>query len=94
MCNCNNNQKNQTSKTVSKFLLKSENKDSNGVGFFLVPDPEAGILEFKVVVVENIGFKETVKRGQTCEAFKFIPFGIELETVDGKQIVIDLCISP
>jgi hypothetical protein len=77
-CTC---KKNQTSSEVYDYLrnLKIEHQEainSNpGTGLFLVPNPEAGILEVKVVLVSNISYSECSKRGENCIAYKWIPHG-------------------
>jgi hypothetical protein len=80
MCNCNC-EKDQTPNEVFEYLeTKSEKelkKKENqfGTGLFLVPDPEAGTFEEKVVTVESITYKDCSNRGQNCLAFKWIPQG-------------------
>lgn len=80
-CNClqlgNSNlsqksNKNQTPVQSLEILLKAQKADVKGTGLFLVPDPEAGILEVKVVVVKDLTYQETSKRGITCQAYKWI----------------------
>lgn len=80
MCNC---KKNQTHENVFDFL-KTENinlfKSKHlGIGIFLIPAPELGILEYKTVNVTDLSYRETVKRGENCKAFQWIPFGIEVK---------------
>lgn len=89
MCNCSGkNQKNQTSKEVLNFLA---NKDLNtkGLGFFLVPNPEVGIYEFKKVIVKDLTLTEAFKRGLNCEAYKFLPYGMELKHPEKGMKVIN-----
>lgn len=69
------NQKDQTSKedlTKLEQCMK-DNKEAKGIGVFLVPAPEQGILEYKVVIVEEeITYEECAKRGHNCAAFKWV----------------------
>ena len=79
MCNCSSKiQKNQTSEEVFEFLDQSDKKEPIGISLFIIPAPEIGIMEYKMVTVEGLTYMETVKRGQMCEAFKFFPVGINL----------------
>lgn len=77
-CNCN---KDQTPKEVFEYLqnlnaMSSESEEGQvGLALFLVPDPEAGVLEEKVVFVDGISYRECIKRGNNCIAFKWIPSG-------------------
>lgn len=80
MCNCNKSDKNQTTKDVFDFLDKNGNQSSIGIGLFLIPAPEMGILEYKIVAVDGLSYIETAKRGQMCEAFQFVPTGISVYT--------------
>ncbi len=68
-CNCN---KNQTPLDSLKLLQTKQNPNMKGTGLFLVPAPEKGILETKVVVVKDLSYQEVEKRGFNCEAFKWI----------------------
>jgi hypothetical protein len=47
--------------------------DQPGTGVFLVPAPDIGPLEFRKILVPNIGYRETAKRAVGCPAFKWIP---------------------
>jgi hypothetical protein len=84
MCSCSKS-KNQTSKGIFKFLGQPDKQESLGIGLFLIPAPEIGIMEYRLVTVEGISYKETVKRGQMCEVFKFFPLGISLHTDEQKS---------
>lgn len=74
MCNCS---KDQTPQKVFEYLKKQDRADrgETGLGLFLVPDPESGILENRVVYVEELTYVEVAKRGQNCVAFMWIPKG-------------------
>ena len=78
MCNCNNN---QTPKEVYDYLKSLSKKgaklkeNTNGTGLFVVPAPELGILETRIILVENLPFGECARRGSNCIAFKWIPQG-------------------
>ncbi|PKV50852.1 hypothetical protein ATE84_2919 [Aquimarina sp. MAR_2010_214] len=87
MCKNKFNGSNQTSKKVYSFIEKSNQDQIQGIGLFLIPDPERGILEFKKVAVPNLTFEETIKRGIHCEACKFIPFGYEMTFKEKTMIV-------
>lgn len=66
---------------------REDARTARGSGLFLVPDPEAGIREFKKIVIEDITYKECVLRGGTCSAFKWIPYAaIEKEKV--RELVV------
>ena|ERR1700692_3895673 len=79
MCQCEG--ANQTHRDVFKFFkdkyAKAKNNDwvnnVHGAGLFLVPAPEIGILEYRKVLVENLSYAETIKRGANCKAFSFVP---------------------
>lgn len=85
MCDCN---KNQTSKKSIAALGKSGRAidDELGSGVFLVPAPELGILEYKTVNVPRLTYRETVKRGEHCVAFKWISIGeASINAIDKSQ---------
>jgi hypothetical protein len=95
-CTC---KKNQTSSEVHDYLQnlnigqqEAVNSES-GTGLFLVPNPEAGILEVKVVLVSNISYSECSKRGENCIAYKWIPHGYmtESEVRDERLICEGFC---
>lgn len=79
-CNCGS--KDRTPDDVAQHLLSmyannmTAAKDAVGSGIFLIPDPERGILEERVVMVDNITYMETAKRGANCVAFKWIPYSL------------------
>jgi hypothetical protein len=81
MCRCGTG-KNQTHDDVHKYFSEQKNIGTFdhlaelGTGVFGVPDPEAGIMEVKKVLVKDLTYKETVKRGQHCLAFSFVPNGM------------------
>jgi hypothetical protein len=79
MCTGSSQSKNQTPKEIYEFLAHNKGKENNGIGFFLVPNPEAGIHEFKKVTVADLSLTETLKRGLNCEACKFLPYGMPLQ---------------
>lgn len=66
-CGCN---KNQTLEDSMNVFVK--NRQALGTGMFLVPAPEKGILESKVVLVENLTYDDSVKRGENCSAVKWV----------------------
>ncbi len=77
-----NNVENQITDDVYEFLNNLDQKAAKlpenklGTGLFLIPDPEAGILEEKVVAVEDIGLIECTKRASNCIAFKWAPYAM------------------
>lgn len=79
-CSCN---KNTTVKEVFESLVDAGQSTRNptmlGIGLFVIPAPENGILEWKVVAVDNILYRECVKRGSNCESFQWIPKGISVK---------------
>jgi hypothetical protein len=40
---------------------------------YLIPAPEVGVLEYRVVTVAGLDYKECSKRAHHCAAWKFIP---------------------
>lgn len=66
-CGC---QHNQTHGLCLEALKK--NAKQKGTGLFVVPAPENGILECRVVRVKNISYQECVKRGVNCLAFQWV----------------------
>lgn len=82
-CNCG---KDQTPNEVFDHLKSlnatslSAKESQVGVALFLVPDPESGILEEKVVSVDGISYQECIKRGSNCIAFKWIPSSFKAAT--------------
>lgn len=70
-CNC---RKDQTPIASLKALMK--NKDGLGTGLFLIPAPEKGPLEWKVVAVKDLSYKDAVLRGTNCEALKWIAYAV------------------
>lgn len=71
MCACGA-ERNQTHDDVHEYFAEQEKKlgtfdhrEALGTGIFGVPDPEAGIMEVKKVLVKDLTYKETVKGGST-----------------------------
>lgn len=87
MCSCN--QVNRTPKATFEFLAakKLDPLSAQGVGLFLVPAPELGILSERVVSVDGLTLVETAKRGIGCVAYMFLPHGLELDGAKGKYVV-------
>jgi hypothetical protein len=83
MCEC---KQNQTHDEVFSFMKEknlSPFKSNNlGIGMFMIPAPEAGIMEYRILNVPDLSYRETVKRGDNCTAFQWIPYGI---TMKGKN---------
>lgn len=79
MCDC---AKNQTHDEVFAWIkdkqlkTRSEPDADLGFGLFLVPAPAKGILEYETVIVPDLTYRETVKRGDNCVAFQWIPKGM------------------
>jgi hypothetical protein len=71
---CENCGQNQTQQDSFDALTKDARE--SGSGLFAIPAPEAGILEYKVIVVKDISYDECAKRGQNCNAFKWIAASI------------------
>ncbi len=69
-CGCS---KNQTPKEAFEMLKSATDKKLKGTGLFLIPAPEKGILESKVVLVQDLTYEEAVKRGENCQALKWVP---------------------
>jgi hypothetical protein len=69
-CTCTQNQTSEESYAVLSKSARSEGDD--GHALFLVPAPEEGIMEYRVVLVPNLSYRETVKRGSHCTAFKWV----------------------
>lgn len=63
--------KNQTTQKSAELLSKEEKKVL-GTGVFLVPAPEKGILEYRLVLVKDLSPEEAVKRGNHCTAFRWV----------------------
>jgi hypothetical protein len=82
--------KNQTSKEVVEHLARVEFTTERGTGLFLVPDPEQGIMEYKKILVRDLTYTETCKRGANCEAFSFMPSAM----MTYKQIRAVVCRGP
>lgn len=78
-CNCQS--VDQMPAEVEEYLAglddsqRSLEANTTGTGMFLVPAPEIGILEERVVLVPELSYEECAKRGTNCEAFKWIPNG-------------------
>jgi hypothetical protein len=64
--------KDQTSIRSLELIKERKKLDLTGTGLFLIPDPEAGVFETKVVTVKDITYPETVKRGEACQAYQWI----------------------
>lgn len=79
MCDC---KKNQTHEEVFTFMKSREmnpfKSDDPGIGMFMIPAPEIGILEYRIINVADVSYRETVKRGENCKAFQWLPYGINL----------------
>jgi hypothetical protein len=80
MCDC---KKNQTHDDVFAFLKESKinpfKTNQSGIGMFMIPAPEIGVLEYKIINVPDLNYRETVKRGETCKAFQWLPYGIHVQ---------------
>lgn len=74
MSNCNCGHKDQTPKESLDKIKTSDNpQEALGTGMFMVPAPELGIMEYRVIVVEKpMTYIEASKRGSTCIAYKWI----------------------
>lgn len=84
MCNCSQNQTHKDSFEFAKEMkIDLFKNDHLGIGRFLVPAPEIGILEYKSIEVKDLAYRECVKRGNNCVAFLWIPYGITLN--DGQK---------
>jgi hypothetical protein len=60
---------NQT--TEASMAIAAERIDTVGIATFVVPAPEIGVLEEKVVIVTNISFSEASKRARDLVAFQW-----------------------
>jgi len=91
-CSC---MKNQTHPEVFKDLERKgqDLSTADGIGLFVVPAPEKGILQTRVVIVENISYAETRKRGYNCIAYQWVNKGLEWTYTSrqgaGVKIVLD-----
>ena len=74
-CDCGG-KKNQTAQAAFKFLAdrKVDVRSEMGAGLFLLPDPEAGPLQYKKVLVHDLSFVDVQLRGSNCVAFKWFPY--------------------
>jgi hypothetical protein len=80
-CSCSSSQNQTSEKVFQHFDAQQEERSSvlnapTGTGIFLIPAPDIGIFEFKKILVENVSYIETVKRGQNCTAFSYLPNSI------------------
>jgi hypothetical protein len=66
-CECHHN---QTFPDCHKALAKDAAQ--LGTGLFVVPAPENGVPEWKIVRVPNLTYRECVKRGANCGAFQWV----------------------
>lgn len=66
-CHCAHD---QTPEQSMEFLKKD--RTALGTALFLVPDPEKGVMESKVVVVKDLTYEEATKRGINCEGIKWL----------------------
>lgn len=80
MCEC---KKNQTHDEVFNFIKENNLNpflnEHSGIGMFMIPAPDEGILEYKIINVADLSYRETVKRGENCKAFQWIPYGISMK---------------
>ena len=62
-----------------------ESNDQLGIGFFCYKNSEIerGIEKIKV---EDISYKDTLKKGEDSIAFNFIPYGVEI-VIDGEKVI-------
>jgi hypothetical protein len=58
-----------------------------GTGVFVVPAPDKGILEVRKILVEGIGYRESLKRAEGCVAFKWVPSHVR----SNEQLSADSC---
>jgi hypothetical protein len=80
-CSCSSGQNQTHEKVFQHFASQKQERSTvinapDGTGIFLIPAPEIGIFEAKKILVENISYVETVKRGQNCIAFSYVPTAI------------------
>jgi len=89
MCQCNS--KDQTPKEVVDFLNEKGidvfSEKTQGIGMFIIPAPDLGIMETRVMLVDNLSYKECAKRGNTCEGFKWIPKGYSFTHGSERKLV-------
>jgi hypothetical protein len=67
------------------IAARENNQPLLGVGLFLLPEPEKGILEFRKAIVEGITYKECILRGQYCLAFKWVSGALDRNALFCRQ---------
>jgi hypothetical protein len=86
-CKCGT--KNRTPDDVFEFVkkrgVKIHDEKNLGIGLFVVPAPEYGVLEYKVVPVADISYKDCLKRGSICESYRWVPKGYSVTTSEGSR---------
>jgi hypothetical protein len=92
-CHCGGkfNQTSAASKNARmQHLMQTHGKEEKGTALFLVPAPERGAMERKIIVLKDVEYREAVKRGQMCIAFKWIPSSVksfdELKEAHDKRV--------
>lgn len=82
MCGCAKG-KNQTPEAVFQSLIaaKVDFRDDSvlGIGIFVVPAPERGILEYRTVTADRISYEECLKRGANCDGFQWLPLNVTIK---------------
>ena len=63
---------NQTTAEARDIL--TEDAEALGTGVFVVPAPELGPLDVRVILVRDLTYAECVRRGSLVRAFKFVPY--------------------
>ena len=88
MCGC---KKNQTHEDALHFMKERKilNKEL-GIGLFMIPAPELGVLEYRRINVGDLSYPETVKRGENCKAFQWIPYGISMTSLNKTSTINSL----
>lgn len=81
---CCGGDKNRTDPIVFETIEKQgkdfRSSDIIGAGIFVIPAPDIGILEYKIVYVDGLSYTECMKRGANCESFPWIAYGFTYST--------------
>ena len=60
----------------SRDSARQKGGSTQGMGIFVVPDPEKGAKQLKGIYVENLEYEECRDRAELCVAFKWVHHSI------------------
>ena len=85
-CGCRHNQTHQEC-----FQALKKTPSEKGTGLFGVPAPDNGILEWRIIKVRDLSYRECLKRGANCVAFQWVANSVKSFDDLSKTVCTDSC---